>query len=62
MTKKQKEKYRTTEELREVLIVLDKKKFQLDCGHHVTFGEVLGNDLMIRNGKELRIICAQCGY
>lgn len=62
MTKKQKENYRATKELRQILAVLDKEKFQLDCGHHITFGEVLGNDLTIRNGRELQIICAQCGY
>ncbi|MFA6011920.1 MAG: hypothetical protein WC799_18150 [Desulfobacteraceae bacterium] len=38
------------------------KKFKLDYGHHVTFGYFLGNDITIRNGKELTIICAQCGY
>ena len=26
-------------------------KFKLDCGHHITFNAVLGNDLIIRNGK-----------
>ena len=37
-------------------------KFKLDCGHHITFNAVLGNDLIIRNGKRLTITCAQCGY
>ena len=62
MTKQQKEQYRSTEDLREILSVLDKEKFKLDCGHHITFGEVLGNDLTLRNGKVLVITCAQCGY
>jgi hypothetical protein len=38
------------------------KKFRLSCMHYVTFGEVLGNDVIIRNGKKFKIICAQCGY
>ena len=45
--------------LRRVLVGM---KFRLDCGHHVTFGEILGNDVIIRNGKKLKIICTQCGY
>ena len=36
--------------------------FCLDCGHHVTFGENLGNHITILNGKEPIIICSQCGY
>jgi hypothetical protein len=35
-------------------------KFKLDCGHHITFNAVLGNDLIIRNGKKLTITCSQC--
>jgi len=62
MTKKQRKEYRPADELRQILTELDKEKFHLDCGHRITFGEVLGNDLTIRNGKKLRIICAQCGY
>ena len=62
MTNNEKQAYRKTDDLRELLTILNKEKFILDCGHHITFGEVLGNDLTIRNGKELRITCAQCGY
>lgn len=62
MTNTQKKKYRPTQELRKILSTLDKAKFKLDCGHHITFGEFLGNDLTIRNGKVLVITCAQCGY
>ncbi len=62
MTNKQKQQYRPTDDLREILAILDKEKFKLDCGHHITFGEFLGNDLTIRNGKELVLTCAQCGY
>ena len=63
MTKEQMKVYQDTEELRELLIkVLDGRKYVLDCGHHITFGHHLGNDITIYNGKELKIICSQCGY
>jgi hypothetical protein len=62
MTKEQKESYEDTGRLREVLKDLKGRKFRLDCGHHVTFGHFLGNDITIYNGKELKIICSQCGY
>ncbi len=55
-------KYRSTEELREVIASLKGKKFVLDCGHRITFGHNLGNNLIIYNGKEPRIICSLCGY
>ena len=39
------------------------KKFQLDCGHHVTFGSNLGQDIMIRNdNKRLITQCSLCSY
>lgn len=62
MTKTQKKEYRPTGELREMLNILNREKFVLDCGHHVTFHEVLGNNVTIYNGKQLRIICSECGY
>jgi hypothetical protein len=62
MTKAEKERYESTEVLREYLQQLKYRKFRLDCGGHVTFGYYLGNDITIRNGKRLRIICSQCGY
>ena len=63
MTRKQKQQYQQPEMLRDILQrVLVGMKFRLDCGHHVTFGEILGNDVTIRNGKKFRIICTQCGY
>ena len=62
MTKQEKKAYRPTKDLRELFDILDREKFVLDCGHHVTFNEVLGNDVTIRNGKKLRIICSECGY
>ncbi|OGQ97448.1 MAG: hypothetical protein A2521_08545 [Deltaproteobacteria bacterium RIFOXYD12_FULL_57_12] len=63
MTNKEKSRYGEPEVLKEILRrTLCGKKFRLDCGHHVTFGQVLGNDVTIRNGKRFKIICAQCGY
>ena len=62
MTKNQLQEYRQTKELRKLLKILNRKKFVLDCGHHVTFNEALGNNVTIYNGPELRIICSQCGY
>jgi hypothetical protein len=62
MTKRQKELYREAAQLRKLLSILNGKKFKLDCGHHVTFGCFLGNDVIVRNGKKLKIICVQCGY
>ena len=62
MTKRQLQEYRQTKELRKILKILKRKKFVLDCGHHVTFNEALGNNVTIYNGQELRITCSQCGY
>ena len=63
MTKEQKKAYQEPELLREILDkALKGKKFTLDCGHHVTIGHHLGNDITIYNGKKLKIICSQCGY
>lgn len=63
MTAKEKEKYRDVNELREILWKeLEGKKFRLDCGHHVTFGVNLGNDITIYNGKSPKIICSLCSY
>ena len=62
MTKEQKEIYQDTDKLRDLLKRLTGKKFQLDCGHHVTFGHPLGNDITIYNGNRFKIICSQCGY
>ena len=63
MTRQQKEAYNEPGVLRNILQeTLSGKKFRLDCGHHITFNAMLGNDLTVRNGKELKVICAQCGY
>jgi len=62
MTAEEKRKYESTEFLRNAIKKLKGKKFRLDCGHHVTFNHHLANDITIRNGKELTIICSLCGY
>jgi hypothetical protein len=62
MTRKQKDIYEDTDELRQILNRIKGRKFKLDCGHHVTFGHFLGNDITIYNGKQPKIICSQCGY
>jgi len=62
MTQEEKSMYQETEKLKEFLNNLKGMKFKLDCGHHVTFGYFLGNNITIMNGKNLRIICSECGY
>ena len=62
MTKQQKEAYQDVTALREIIQQLKGKKFRLDCGHHITFGSYLGNDITIRNGKNPEITCSLCGY
>ena len=50
MTKEQKRQYEEPEVLREILKrMLAGKKFRLDCGHHVSFGHFLGNNITIYN-------------
>jgi len=62
MTKTKKQAYCGPDELRHIIKRLHGMKFRLDCGHHVTFGYFLGNDITILNGKNVKIICSQCGY
>ena len=63
MTKEKKACYGEPERLGEILMrVLEGRKFRLECGHYVTFGTHLGNDITIYNGKKFKIICSQCGY
>ena len=61
MTQEQKAKYNTPDDLRAFLKSLKGMKFQLDCGHHVTFGHHMANDITIRHSYD-RIVCSQCGY
>lgn len=62
MSSEPKNSYEDTDTLRKQLSALEHKKFVLDCGHKVTFGYNFGNDVTIRNGKTLKIICSECGY
>ncbi len=62
MTRQQKEVYQDVEELKKVIRSLKGKKYRLSCGHHITFGHSLGNDITIQNGKNPVIICSMCGY
>ena len=63
MTRAEIAKYEEPEVLKAILHkALAGSKFKLDCSHFITFNSVLGNDLIIRNGKELQVICTHCGY
>jgi hypothetical protein len=63
MTKEEKSLYSEPEALRDILKrVLSGRKFLLDCGHFVSFGHFLGNDITILNGKKPKIICSLCGH
>ncbi|MDA3790150.1 MAG: hypothetical protein PF503_16865 [Desulfobacula sp.] len=62
MTKQQKRSYQDVEELKKIIRSLKGKKYRLSCGHHVTFGSFLGNNILIQNGKNPEIICSMCGY
>ena len=62
MTQDEKDRYENPDVLREYLQALKGRKFRLDCGHHITWGYFLGNNIMVYNGKRLTIICSQCSY
>ena len=62
MTTEEKRKYESTEALRKAVEELRGRKFRLDCGHHVTFNHNLANNITVLNGKNLTIICSECGY
>lgn len=62
MTKEQESKYEDAEILREILMELKGRKFRLDCGHFLTVGHFLGNNITIINGAKPKIICSECGY
>jgi len=61
MTLTEKARYASVEDLKSSLAFLQGKKFKLDCGHCITFNFFLGNDIVIYNGKKLKIICLACG-
>ena len=62
MRKSELEKYEDIDELKQHLSKLDGRKYKLDCGHHVTLGYYLGNDLVIYNGRDRnkKITCVDC--
>ena len=63
MTRAEIAKYEEPEALKDILHrMLAGAKYRLDCGHHISFNAVLGNDLIIKNGKKLKVICSDCGY
>jgi hypothetical protein len=61
MTRIEKAAYQPVDSLKQILQAQKGKKFCLDCGHHVTLGHFLGNNIIILNGKNLRLICTLCG-
>jgi hypothetical protein len=50
------------EKLKQILLANEGRKFLLDCGNYATFGYFLGTNVIILNGKNLRVICTECGY
>ena len=63
MTKEQKRRYSEPELLKDILErVLKGRKFRLECGHHVSFGSNLRNDIIVINGKKFKVICSLCGH
>ena len=62
MTKEEEDEYEDVEVLKKEIEKLRGRKFKLDCGHHVTFGHFLGNDVTIINGKEFELYCLLCCY
>jgi len=62
MTKEEEEKYEEVKELIGEIEKLEGRKFKLDCGHHVTMGHHLGNNIMIYNGKKYKVYCSLCCY
>ena len=62
MTQEEESRYEDTDALRKTFADLKGRKFRLDCGHHVTVGHNLGNDITVYNGKTARIVCSLCGY
>jgi hypothetical protein len=64
MTKHDKQLYAPPAALKDLLwATLAGRKFRLDCGHHITFGRQLANDLTLRNGiRGFVVICSLCGY
>lgn len=62
MSDNRNEIYEKADELKRIIKSLNGRKFMLDCGHRVTFGNWLGNSVTIINRKEPRVICTECSY
>jgi hypothetical protein len=64
MTRKQKDKYKSADALREILWqTLAGGKWKLDCGHFYTGAAYLGNDIAVKNGaRGFKVICSLCSY
>jgi hypothetical protein len=64
MTRKQRDLYKSADDLREILWeALAGRKFRLDCGHYYTGAAYLGNDITVKNGaKGFKVICSLCGF
>ncbi|MDD2468202.1 MAG: hypothetical protein PHI97_29840 [Desulfobulbus sp.] len=54
--------YQPVENLKQIFQQHCGEKFLLDCGHRVTLGHNLGNNIIILNGPSVRVICTLCGY
>ena len=54
---KKKDKYQESDSLKKIIA---NQKFVLDCGHHVTLNHNLGNNVVIINGTELKVVCTLC--
>lgn len=65
MTLSEKSKYDNPDHIREIFKSLKGRKFRLDCGHHVTLGHNLSNNIVIRHDggiDKIRIECTLCSY
>ena len=62
MKKSKKEAYQPVVNLKQLILSHVGRKYLLDCGHCVTFGYFLGSNVIIINGKNLKVICTECGY
>ena len=49
--------YEDSDTLKELL---SNRKFQLDCGHVVSFNHPFGNNVVIINGTEMEVVCTSC--
>ena len=59
---KQKKEIKDVSVLENIFKELKGQKFRLSCGHCVTIGHNFGNNIIVLNGKDPKIICTDCGY